>query len=311
MTEEKKMLKDAQRHYNIEGGQFEAIRLYKLLLEKYPSNVEALNDLAVLQYDVLDFDNAIKSSHKLLALAPDNPWNTEGFLTKLKLLRKFKFVAPNLYLDEETKEAHEIKELEGEFSLFEQIEKFSYTLLDLYKDNFKKVYEINFSLAIDLIDYGKFKDGLVCLNKALELKEYRTLIRRNPVPQIYNLMSTAYLGLKDYENALLYLDYAFDNGLDEYVYLKKAVIHKEMGDLKMHDQVIEEFITIVDDKINTKPETAYILQKISALIQLNNLDRAEIALNDFQVLKPYDDRTIRIIDEQKILINNKKAHKMV
>lgn len=307
MKEEDKLLKEAQKHYHREGGQYEAIRLYKILLEKYPDNIEAWSDLAAMQYDILDFDNAIRSSHKMLSLDPENSWNTELFLTKLKLLRKFKFVPPNLYLDEETREAHEIKELEGEFSLFEQIEKYSYKLLDLYKDNLKKVYELNFTFSFTLIEFGKYHEGLSCLNRALELKDYRVLKRRNPLPDIYNWMSTAYLGLKDYKNALKHLDMAFENGLDEYVYLKKADIYNEMGNMEMHNQIIEDFIKIVDDKIRTKPETAYISQKINAILKLGDTTRAEKALNDFEVLKPFDERTLKIIEEKKALINNKKS----
>lgn len=309
MTEQE-LYKIANKFYHSEGSELDAIKHYRILLNFYPNSLEGWADIATMQYSIADYDESIKSSKRMLDIDPLNSWNTNVFLTRLSLLKKFKFEEPNIYLDEITKEAFKITELEGSQSLCNTLIKYTKIILNLEKDNLKKQYSLNLKLATTLISYERFEQALLHLKNAIELKEHRPL-RRDPTPQIYSWMSSAYLGLKNYSKSIECMDLAFKSGLDEFGLLKKADIYKSQNDIDSFKDTIEEFIIIIDRKIKTAPEAAYINQKITAFLKLKDYTRAEQTLSNFEVLKPYTEYQIKNIEEKTQLIKKEKTDNTV
>ena len=65
-------------------------------------------------------------------------------------------------------------------------------------------------------------------------------------------------------------------------------------------------IKIAEKKMSTKPEPAYVNQKITALLKLKQYSRAENALQDFEALKPYNDYAKQNIQRIKKQIEEEK-----
>ncbi len=302
---EKELYQIANEFYHKEGAELDAIANYKKLLDSYPNNVDGWADLSTMQYSICDYDASIRSSFRMIELDKTNSWNIKNFVTKLNLLQKLTFAEPDLYLDELTKEAFKISELTGESSLCNLIEKYTLKLIELEPNNLKNNYRYHFSLGRMLIVNNRFNDAINHLNKAFKLKEHKTG-RIDDTPNIYNWISTAYVGLKNFSKAIEYIDLAFESGLDEFQMLKKADIYLEKGDKNLYESTIEEFIKIAEEKMSTNPETAYVNQKITALIKLKQYSRAENTLQDFEVLKPYDDYTKQNLERVKKQIEEEK-----
>ena len=302
---EKELYKMANELYHKKGAELDAIANYKKLLDSYPNNVDGWADLSTMQYSICDYDASIRSSFKMIELDKPNSWNIKNFVTKLNLLQKLTFAEPDLYLDESTKEAFKISELTGKSSLCNLIEKYTLKLIELEPNNLKNNYKYHFSLARMLIKNNRFNDAINHLNKAFELKEHK-VGRINDTPNIYNWISTAYVGLKNFPKAIEYIDLAFASGLDEFQMLKKADIYLEKGDEILYEKTIEDFIKIAEEKMSTKPEAAYVNQKITALLKLKKYSRAKSALQDFEVLKPYNDYTKENIQRIKKQIEEEK-----
>lgn len=302
---EKELYKIANEFYHKKGAELDAIANYKKLLDSFPNNVDGWADLSTMQYSICDYDASIRSSFKMIELDKTNSWNIKNFVTKLNLLQKLTFAEPDLYLDESTKEAFKIGELTGKSSLCNLIEKYTLKLIELEPNNLKNNYKYHFSLARMLIKNNRFNDAINHLNKAFELKEHK-VGRIDDTPNIYNWISTAYVGLKNFPKAIEYIDLAFASGLDEFQMLKKADIYLEKGDEILYEKTIEDFIEIAEEKMSTKPEAAYLNQKITALLKLKKYSRAKSALHDFEVLKPYNDYTKENIQRIKKQIEEEK-----
>lgn len=302
---EKELYKVANEFYHKKGAELDAIASYKKLLDSYPNNLDGWADLSTIQYSICDYDASIRSSLKMIELDETNSWNIKNFVTKLKLLQKLKFSEPNLYLDESTKEAFKITSLTGKSSLCDRIEKYTLKLIELEPNNLKNNYKYYFSLAIMLVKNDRFNNAINHLNKAFELKEHK-VGGIDDTANLYNWKSTAYVGLGDFTKAIEYIDLALESGLDEFQMLKKADIYLEKGDEVLFERTIEDFIKLAEEKISTKPETAYINQKITALLKLKQYSRAENALKDFEVLKPYNDYTKKNIQRVKKQIEEEK-----
>lgn len=302
---EKELYKIANEFYHKKGAELEAIANYKKLLDSYPNNIDGWADLSSMQYSICDYDASIRSSFKMIELDKTNSWNIKNFVTKLNLLQKLTFAEPDLYLDELTKEAFKISELTGKSSLCDLIEKYTLKLIELEPNNLKNNYKFHFSLARMLIKNNRFKNAINHLNRAFELKEHK-VGRIDDTPNIYNWISTAYLGLRNFQKAIEYIDLAFASGLDEFQMLKKADIYLEQGDEVLYERTIEDFIKIAEKKMSTKPETAYVNQKITALIKLKKYSRAENSLQDFEIFKPYNDYIKQNIQQLKKQIEEKK-----
>jgi len=302
---EKELYQIANKFYHKEGAELDAIDSYKKLLDSYPNNIDGWADLSTMQYSICDYDAAIRSSFQMIELDKTNSWNIKNFVTKLNLLQKLTFAEPDLYLDESTKEVFKISELTGKSSLCNLIEKYTLKLIELEPNNLKNNYKYYFSLGRMLIKDNRFVEAINHLNKAFELKEHK-IGRIDDTPNIYNWISTAYVGLKNFPKAIEYIDFAFKSGLDEFQMLKKADIYLEKGDEMLYEKTIEDFIKIVEEKMSTRPETAYVNQKINALLKLKQYSRAENALQDFEVLKPYNDYTKQNIQRIKKQIKEEK-----
>jgi len=302
---EKELYQRANEFYRKKGAELDAIANYKKLLESYPNNIDGWADLSTMHYSICDYDASIRSSFKMIELDRTNTWNIKNFVTKLNSLQKLTFSEPDLYLDGSTKEAFKISELTGKSSLFNLIEKYTLKLIELEPNNLKNNYKYHFSLARMLIKNNKFNNAVNHLNRAFELKEHKAG-NIDDTPNIYNWISTAYLGLRNFVKAIEYIDLALANGLDEFQMLKKADIYLEKGDKTLYEKTIEDFIKIAEEKMSTKPETAYVNQKITALLKLKQFSRAENALQDFEVLKPYSDYTKQNIQRLKKQIEEEK-----
>lgn len=302
---EKELYQIANKFYHKEGAELDAIANYKKLLESYPNNIDGWADLSTMQYSICDYDASIRSSIKMIELDRTHSWNIKNFVTKLNLLKKLTFSEPDLYLDESTREAFKISELTGKSSLCDLIEKYTLKLIELEPNNLKNNYKYHFSLATMLIKNNRFNNAINHLNRAFELKEHK-VGRIDDTPNIYNWISTAYAGLRNFPKAIECIDLAFESGLDEFQMLKKADIYLEKGDEVLYERTIEEFIKIAEKKMSTKPEPAYVNQKITALLKLKQYSRAENALQDFEALKPYNDYAKQNIQRIKKQIEEEK-----
>jgi len=284
MTEEE-LYKKGEKLYHSKGKEHKAIEVYKQLIELYPSNINGWRDISAMYYSIGDFDNAISSSRKLLSLKNSETYDIENHLTRLTLISRYTFSEPNIFLDEQNRIAYEINEI-GSFSeLFLEIEKYNLTLIDVFNEDYKKLNRIFNSLANTCIRFNKYEKAIIYLNKVLEFQDYG----RVKIHTIYNRLSLAFKGLKNFDLALENIDIAFKNGLDDYKLLTKAEIYEEKGDEKMFKFTLKDLLNRIQIKLIEKPEPAYIFQKINVLKKLNDKQQLSIVIKDFDLIPSNND----------------------
>lgn len=284
MTEEE-LYKKGEKLYHSRGKELKAIEVYKQLIDLYPENINGWRDISSMYYSIEDFDNAILSSRKVLSLNDSEIYDIENHLTRLTLISRYTFSKPNIYLDEQKKVAYEINAISSFNDLFLEIEKHNLSLIEILNGDYKKLNKIFNSFANTCIRFKYYEKAITALNRTLELHDYG----RVKIHTIYNRLSLAFLGLKEYDLALENIDIAFNNGLDDYQLVSKAEIYKQKGDQKEFEIILKDLLNRIQVKLIDKPEPAYIFQKINVLKKLKDKQQLKTVIKDFDLIKTNND----------------------
>lgn len=286
MTEQQ-LFKQAENFYFQEGKEQSAIQAFKELLLNYPNNVDGWTHLAAMQNKITDFDGAISSINRAVELKPHDYWIVNQKCTILSLISRLP-AEGQLYFDNQTREAHEIKIYDSKQHLLEDLIEVIEKLLELKDCKDDDKYHHIFRLAFCYREIKEYRKAIECLNQAINLlpKRYDDKRRNRDLANLHREISTNYIGLGDHQNGISYLNKAFDLGLDDFNRIMLFEIYKNLGETEKSEEVLEDLLKRVDEKFETAPETAYIVQKIEVLKLQRDVNGLKTVVEQFEKLEP-------------------------
>ena len=294
-----------EKLYHSKGKEYEAIEAFKLLLEKYPDHINGLTYLSTMQTEICDFDGAIKSINQAESIEPDNFAIKEQKLLLLKTVSKFTF-SDKYYLDEKTRECHEILSYSDYSLLLSDLNKLLYSLLDHYKSNERKKNRYLWNLAHNERKIGNNKAAIELLKQNIESipSKYNDDRRRRELANLQREIASNYIDQKQFDLGLDFLHQAFENGLDDFKRTMIADVYKQMGDESKFKETLQDLLDTINEKLETKPEPAYIFQKFAIYKKLQKgLETKELLL-DFDLITNKSDYITESKRELENEINN-------
>ncbi len=275
-----------------EGKEVNAILAFKSLLKEYPANIDGWTHLATMQNKIADFDEAISSIDKALQLDPDNAWTINQKCTILSLISRFTSEG-QVYLNQQTREAYEIKRYASKTDLLLDLISVVEKLIELEGTNERKKLTYLWKLAHNYraVNNNQAAIGHLLAAKNSIPKEYVGSRKSRELANIYREMASNYLELKEYKKAIARLNDALDNGLDDYKRMMLADIYEEMQNYKQSKLVLHDLITRIDSKLKEAPEPAFISQKVAVLKRLADKAALRNVLRHFDVIPstPYNE----------------------
>lgn len=281
MTEQE-LYKKAESFYYQEGKELNAIEAFKELLKVYPNNLDGWTHLSTMQHKITDFDGAIFSINKAIELAPDNAWTINQKCTLLSLISRLPSEG-QMYFDEQTREAHEIKSYPQKTDLIFDLISDINRLLELEGNNERKKHSHLWRLSHNYRAINQNEEAIKTLletEKSIPSK-YNTERRNREIANINREISSNYFALKNYSKAIEHLNKAFEFGLDDYKRTMLYEIHQEMGDHEKAKNVLVDLVDRINTKLKKAPEPAYISQKVEILKMLGDTNALKNVLQHF------------------------------
>ncbi len=303
------LFEKGEKLYHSKGKEYEAIEAFKLLLEKYPDHIKGLTYLSTMQSEICDFDGAIKSINLAEQKEQDNYDIKEQKLLLFKKIAKFTF-SDKYYLDETTKECHEILSYPDYNLLLSDLNKLLYSLLDYYKLNERKKSQYLWNLAHNERKLGNQKTAIKLLKENIESipSKYNIDRRKRELANLQREIASNYIELKQFELGLDFLNQAFENGLDDFKRTIIADVYKQMGNESKYEDTLQDLLGRINKKLEMKPEPAYIFQKFEIYKKLRKEIEIKELISDFDLITNKSDY---LSDSKKKLeteINNYLQH---
>ena len=145
----------------------EAIIAFKELVNSFPKHANGWQYLSTMYYENAEFDKWLNAIDTAILIEPNNIWFKEIRLTSLSLLAKFSYQKPNFFKDV-TKEYYAITSFQDEKEIQLELLKSIEELLELNRDNPKKVYDYNMKLGHLKRKLQRFEDAINHFSFALK-----------------------------------------------------------------------------------------------------------------------------------------------
>jgi tetratricopeptide (TPR) repeat protein len=289
MTEQQ-LFKQAEKFYFQEGKELRAIEAFKELLSNYPNNVDGWTHLATMQNKITDFDGAITSINRAIALKPKDYWIINQKCTILSLISRFP-AEGQIYFDQQTREAHEIITYASKQHLLEDLIDALRKVLGLEDCKETDKYSHLWRLAFSLREIKEYRQAIDYLNQAIDFvpKRYDDKRRSRELANLHREMATNYTESGDYQNGINYLTRAFELGLDDFNRTMLFDIYKNQGYVEKAMEVLADLLKRIDKKFEAAPETAYIVQKVEVLKLQKNVVGLKTIVGLFEKLEPLSD----------------------
>jgi tetratricopeptide (TPR) repeat protein len=310
MTEQQ-LFKQAENYYFQEGKELKAIEAFKELLRQYPRNVDGWTHLSTIQNKVTDFDGAIKSINMAIEIKPKDTWIINQKCTILSLIAKFP-AEGQIYFDQQTREAHEIKTYASKRLLLEDLIRELTKLIESEECKAADKYSHLWRLAFSSRQINENRQAINYLIKAVELipEKYNEKRKDQERANLYREISTNYVDLEDYQNTITYLNKAFDFGLDDFNRIKLFEAYKKQGEMQKGDEVLADLQKRIDSKFESAPEGAYIVQKVEVLKLRNDINGLKTIVKQFEKLEPLNTYHKELKDRLTMEIENYLQQKL-
>lgn len=303
---EKELYDKAVDYYHQNGKELEAIQAFRNLLEKYPNNLKGWTHLATMQNAITDFDGAINSINQAIEIEPENSWTIQQKCTILSLILKFPSEG-QMYFDEKTREAHEIKSFDSRLDLRKNLDESLEKVLQLEKENEKIFYRYSWKLALNKSKLNEFENAILILSNIKDKipstfnakkKEKETKIIEIGITN--NLMA-----LKKYEEVIVRLKEMLGKVDDKYsLGLQLADVYNKIKDSLNEEKILIQILSFNEQKLKEKPELAYLIRKFEILKKLERPNQMNEIFEDFKLIKHTNDYTINRKNEIREIVKN-------
>jgi len=294
MTEQE-LLKKAIDYYHQEGQELNAIQAFKELLEVFPNNINGWTHLATMQHKITDFDGAIVSINKAIDVDPGNANTVKQKGIILSLIARFSSEG-QMYFDEQTKEAHEVKSFESKFDLQKDLDETLSKLIDLEKENERVLYNYLWQFVNNKFNIGEHEEAINILSN-LKTKmpgKYRPERRIRELQNIEAGITKNLIALKRYEEAIMRLNETMKTVSDNYfVGLTLADVYSAIGNETEKRKVLIELLESNNEKLRKSPELAYLSRKFEIMKLLERPEEMEEIISDFDLIENQNEFTIK------------------
>ncbi len=303
---EQELYKKAIDFYYKEGKELNAIGAFKNLLELFPNNLDAWTHLATMQNKITDFDGAIESINQAVKLAPNHSRTIQQKCTILSHISKFPSEG-QMYFNEQTREAHEIKSYKSKNELRNDLDKSISNVIQLEKENERILHQYSWQLVhskFNLSEYEKAIDILSILKSRIPAN-YNLDRRKRELQNIENHITKNLIGLKKYEEVIARLEERMKNQDDNYFTgISLIDVYTETKNEEGKEKVLVELLKSNDEKIKEKPNLVFLSRKFGILKRLGRPDQMEEIIKGFELIKNQNEFTFKRINEIKEKIKN-------
>jgi len=277
----------ADSFYRQKGKELNAIEAYGKLIDQFPNNAEAWSSLSSMQMQIGDYDNSIKSINNAIEIDSDNAFYTKQKLTLLSSISRLNF-SEGYYLNEQTKEAFKIDSYTNNSKLYIDICQIIEKQLSSMKEKNLLRFRLQWKYALNLKKTGNIDETinqlqLVKENIPVDFSQDR---KNRELAQIHREIGANYFTLNQIETAKSEFKKAFELGLDDYYRLDLAKYYQSKGNDKNAAEELQKLITNLNEKLKSKPEVAFIIQKFEAYKLLSDESGIAEILSEFNNLEP-------------------------
>lgn len=305
MTEQE-LFKKATNFYHQEGKELEAIHAFKDLLKLFPNNLEGWRHLGTMQYKTTDFDEAIKSINKAIQIEPNNSWTIQQKCTKLSLISRFPSEG-QMYFNEQTREAYEIKTYLSKKELQIDLDKSILNVIQFEKENKRVNHQYSWKLVhskFNLKEHEKAIDILSNLKNKIP-ENYNQDRKNRELQNIETHITKNLIGLKRYKEAISRLEEDMKNQDDNYFTAMTLIdVFTEIKDDKHREKILIGLLKSTDLKIKEKTELFLLSRKFEVLKLLERPNQMEEINRDLDLIKKQNEHTVKRINEIKEKIKN-------
>lgn len=298
---ESELYKKAINFYHQKGNELNAIEAFKNLLKVNPNNLDSWTHLAIMQNQIADFDGAIKSINRAIRIDPLNSWTIQQKCIILSQISRFASEG-QMYFDEDTKEAHEIKSFNSKFDLYKGLDESLIKVIDLEKDNERILYNYSWKLIHNKFKLDEFKQAielLVILKEKVPLK-YSANKRERELRNIESAITKNLIGLKKFDEAIIHLKRSMKNTNDNYfVGLNLADIYSTINEPENRKKILIELLKSNEKNLIVKPGLVYLSRKFELLEKLGKPNQMEEIIRDLNLIKNQNEFTLQRKNEIK------------
>jgi len=277
----------ADSFYRRKGKELNAIDAYSKLLDQFPNNAEAWSSLSSMQMQIGDYDNSIKSINIAIDKDPNNSFYSEQKLTLLSAISRLNF-SEGYYLNEQTKEAFKIDSYTDNSKLYIDIcQIIERQLLSMKENNLLK-FRLQWKYALNLKKTGNLNKTVSQLKLLKESipNDFTNERKNRELAQIYREIGTNYFSLNQIDTGKSEFFKAFELGLDDYYRLGLAKLYQSNGKKEEAKEELHKLIVNLNEKLKSKPEVAFIIQKFEAYKLLSDESGIAKILSEFKKLEP-------------------------
>lgn len=277
----------ADSFYRKKGKELNAIEAYRKLLDHFPINAEAWSSLSSMQMQIGDYDNSIKSINNAIEIDSNNSFYTKQKLTLLSSISRLNF-SEGYYLNEQTKEAFKIDSYTNNSKLYVDICQIIEKQLSSMKEKNLLRFRLQWKYALNLKKTGNIDETIYQFQLAKEgIPNDFTDDRKNrELAQIHREIGTNYFNLNQIETGKSEFKKAFELGLDDYYRLDLAKLYQSKGNEENATEELRKLIINLNEKLKSKPEVAFIIQKFEAYKLLSDASGIAEILSEFNKLEP-------------------------
>lgn len=295
----------AKKLYHTEGKEYEAIDAFKTLLSSFPNHIQGLENMSTMQCKVCDFDGALDSIDAAISFEPENPdlWHHKSLT--LNLIEHFTY-SSSYFLDEQTRECHEIKRFDTQEKLRIELLETINKQLTFFPLTYWTRPNLVYSKGIVLKSLKKYDEAIDTLKSSIPLfQNVEKKPRMNPISGVYMQIAQIYREKKDLKSAIENYDLAIAEGAGEIILTHKANAYKEFGDLVTANKLFDEFIILASDQFEKTKDAAYCFQILGVYESLAKFNAAIDVLDKLDQLENKREYLIDRIAKKRKELNEK------
>lgn len=274
--------------FHREGKVLNAIDAFKDLVNQYPDHIDGWTHLATMHFQNAAFDEALKALDQALVLDPGAAEILHQKSIYLSSISRFHF-ENGFFLDQQTKEAHEIKTFPSKQAVYRKLDKILLQLIKKEEDHPKKIYQYTQQLARNKYALGKYNLGMVYWEDLKnKIPPHLNAQRQEKERQKIEQELTRHLeALGRYDEAISRLKELATKVDDRYfIMIQIASIYEKMGKSHQRKEVLRDLLQLTDQKWQQTLEAPYISRKFELMKQLEMENVMPSLLQDFDQISP-------------------------
>ncbi len=262
MKSEKELFEKAKKIYHqySESRYPKAIKAFQELLELYPNNIKGWSMLSTMQSSIHLYDDAIYSIGRAIELDKSD---IKLLNQKIILLNRINYLEyrNSKFIDKKSGNEYTIQSFSNKEELLREIANTCEEQIKVVKEDYYNLGDILETKAAIQADLELWQAAIDTYNKAIEFYiKYEGGGSTDEVEHCLFSIAQVYEKQEDYAMAIKFYDKAMEAKYKEILLTHKARVLAKMNNIEESEQVYNDFIKIVNQKLENTLDSAYMFQ---------------------------------------------------